>query len=179
VIAVSDSSGGVLNRDGLDINALREHKKRTGSLAGSGLGTSITNRELLELDADILIPAALENAITVENAGRIRARLIAEFANGPVTSEADAHLLARGIPVLPDFQCNAGGVIVSYFEMIQNRNLDHWEESVIHARLHETMTTTYRSVASFAREHNLPLRRAAYSRAVSYLVEAMKARGWV
>jgi len=179
VIAVSDSKGGVLNREGLDVAALREHKAKTGSVTGSGLGTDITNDQLLELDADILIPAALEHAITEENAGRIRARLVAEFANGPVTAEADAILNSRGIPVLPDFLCNAGGVIVSYFEMVQNRTLEQWDEQTVHTRLHEMMTATYRMVAAFAREHQITLRRAAYSSAVGHVVAAMRSRGWV
>ncbi len=179
VIAVSDSSGGVLNRDGLDIAALRNHKKRTGSVTGSSLGSDITHDQLLELDADILIPAALENAITGENAGRVRARLVAEFANGPVTAEADAILAGRGIPVLPDFLCNAGGVVVSYFEMVQNRHLEQWNEGAVHERLRETMTGTYRTVAAFARKHGIPLRRAAYSSAVGHVVAAMQSRGWI
>jgi glutamate dehydrogenase (NAD(P)+) len=179
VIAVSDSRGGVLNRDGLDIGRLREHKKRTGSVAGSDLGSPISTGELLALDADILIPAALENAITVQNAGDVRARMIAEFANGPITDEAENHLAGRGIPILPDILCNAGGVIVSHFEMVQNRTMDRWDEGMVHTRLEAAMTTTYRMVAAFAQEHNLTLRRAAYSSAVGHVVGAMRARGWV
>jgi glutamate dehydrogenase (NAD(P)+) len=179
VIAVSDSRGGVLNREGLDLEKLAEHKKKTGSVTGSGLGTDISNADLLELDVDILIPAALENAITDENSGRIRARLIAEFANGPVTAEADVHLFARGIPVIPDFLCNAGGVIISYFEMVQNRTLDHWDLDVVQSRLKVSMTGTFRTVAGLARENHISYRRAAYSRAVAHIAEAMKARGWV
>ena len=179
VIAVSDSRGGVLNRDGLDIGRLREHKKRTGSVAGSDLGSAISTSELLALDADILIPAALENAITVQNAGDVRARMIAEFANGPITDEAENHLAGRGIPILPDILCNAGGVIVSHFEMVQNRTMDRWDAGMVHTRLEAAMTTTYRMVAAFAQEHNLTLRRAAYSSAVGHVVGAMRARGWV
>jgi glutamate dehydrogenase (NAD(P)+) len=179
VIAVSDSRGGVLNRDGLDIGRLREHKKRTGSVAGSDLGSAISTSELLALDADILIPAALENAITVQNAGDVRARMIAEFANGPITDEAENHLAGRGIPILPDILCNAGGVIVSHFEMVQNRTMDRWDAGMVHTRLEAAMTTTYRMVAAFAQEHNLTLRRAAYSSAVAHVVGAMRARGWV
>ncbi len=179
VIAVSDSTGGVLNRDGLDLPALRKHKAATGSVTGSGLGSDITNARLLELDADILIPAALENAITEENAGRIRARLIAEFANGPVNAEADVILADRRIPVLPDILCNAGGVIASYFEMVQNLNLDHWNEREVQVRMQEKMTATYRTVAALAREHDLTLRRAAYSSAVRDVVAAMRSRGWI
>ncbi len=179
VIAVSDSGGGVMNRDGLDIPKLREHKKETGSIKNSGLGVDITNKQLLELDVDILIPAALENAITMDNADRIKARIIAEFGNGPITSEADTHLNAKGIPIIPDFLCNAGGVIVSYFEMVQNLNMDHWEEDTVHSRLRMHMMDTYRTVFEMATVNKISMRRAAYSRAMEHVVEAMKTRGWV
>jgi glutamate dehydrogenase (NAD(P)+) len=179
IIAVSDSKGGVLNPDGLDISKLKDHKKRTGSVINSGLGEDITNDQLLGLDVDILIPAALENAITRDNMGGIRAKLIAEFANGPLTAEADDHLQARGIPVIPDFLCNAGGVIVSYFEMVQNLNMDHWERDIVDTRLKKAVTQTYREVHDFAVAHSISLRRAAYSLAVDHVAEAMKVRGWV
>lgn len=179
VIAVSDSSGGVLNRDGLDILKLKDHKGKTGSVRNSGLGEDITNKHLLELDVDILIPAALENAITHDNMDGIKAKIIAEFANGPITAEAGDHLHARGIPVIPDFLCNAGGVIVSYFEMVQNLNMDHWEGNVVDTRLKKTMTDTYREVYETAAKNKISLRRAAYSLAVEHVVEAMKVRGWV
>jgi glutamate dehydrogenase/leucine dehydrogenase len=109
--------GAVLNRDGLDIPKLREHKKKTGSIKNSGLGVDITNKQLLGLEVDILIPAALENAISMDNADCIKARLIAEFGNGPKTAEADTHLYAKGGSIIPDVLFNAGGVIVSYFEI--------------------------------------------------------------
>jgi glutamate dehydrogenase (NAD(P)+) len=176
---VSDSRGGVLNRDGLDILKLKDHKKKTGSIRSSRAGEDITNKQLLELDADILIPAALENAITHDNMDRIKAKLIAEFGNGPITAEANDHLHARGIPIIPDFLCNAGGVIVSYFEMVQNLNMDHWDKETVDTRLKKTMTETYRAVYEMATKNNISLRRAAYSLAVDNVVEAMKVRGWV
>jgi glutamate dehydrogenase (NAD(P)+) len=179
VIAVSDSSGGVLNRDGLDIQKLKDHKKKTGAIKKSGLGEDITNKQLLELDVDILIPAALENAITKDNMDKIRAKLIAEFGNGPITAEANDHLEARGVPIIPDFLCNAGGVIVSYFEMVQNLNMDHWDKEVVDTRLKKTMTETYRAVYETAVNNKISLRRAAYSLAVEHVVEAMKVRGWL
>jgi glutamate dehydrogenase (NAD(P)+) len=179
VIAVSDSKGGVLNREGLDLEKLKDHKTRTGSIINSGLGTDISNKQLLELDVDILIPAALENAITMQNADGIRARLIAEFGNGPVSAEADDHLYAKGIPIIPDILCNAGGVVVSYFEIVQNRNLDRWEKDMVRSRLMMTMTDTYHRVAEMASKNKISLRRAAYSIGVEQVVEAMKARGWV
>jgi len=179
VIAISDSKGGVLNRNGLDPVKLEDHKKRTGSVLNSDLGTEITNKQLLELDVDILIPAALENAITMVNADAVKARLIAEFGNGPVTAEADDYLYAKGVPIIPDILCNAGGVVVSYFEIVQNRNLDHWEKDMVLSRLMMTMTDTYRTVADMATKNKISLRRAAYSIAVEQVVEAMKDRGWV
>ena len=179
VIAVSDSGGGVVNRDGLDISKLREHKKKTGSIKNSGLGDDITNKQLLGLDVDILIPAALENAISMDNADSIKARIIAEFGNGPITAEADTHLYAKGVRIIPDVLCNAGGVIVSYFEMVQNLNMDHWEQDAVHSRLKMYMTETYRMVYNMATSNNISLRRAAYSRAMEHMVEAMKMRGWI
>jgi glutamate dehydrogenase (NAD(P)+) len=179
VIAVSDSGGGVVNRDGLDIRKLSEHKNKTGSIKNSGLGLDITNKQLLELDVDILIPAALENAISMENADSIKAKIIAEFGNGPVTAEADKHLNAKGIPILPDVLCNAGGVIVSYFEMVQNLNMDHWEQDIVHSRMKMHMMDTYHNVNTMAKSNNISLRRAAYSLAMEHVVEAMKMRGWV
>ena len=179
VIAVSDSSGGVMNRDGLDILKLMDHKKRTGSVKNSGLGEEITNSQLFGLDVEILIPAALENAITVDNADTIKARVIAEFANGPITAEADDHLRSRGVPVIPDFLCNAGGVVVSYFEMVQNLNMDHWDGGTVDARLRKTMAETYRQVRAASVKNNLSLRRAAYTLAAEHVAEAMKVRGWV
>ena len=179
VIAVSDSGGGVLNRDGLDIQNLSEHKKKTGSIKNSGLGADITNKQLLGLDVDILIPAALENAISMDNADTVKARLIAEFGNGPITAEADNHLNAKGIPIIPDLLCNAGGVIVSYFEMVQNLNMDHWGRDVVHSRLNMHMTETYHAVFEMATSNNISLRRAAYSHAMEHVVGAMKIRGWI
>jgi glutamate dehydrogenase (NAD(P)+) len=179
IIAVSDSHGGVVNRGGLDILKLKDHKKKTGSIMNSGLGEDITNKQLLELEVDILIPAALENAITHDNMDSIKAKIIAEFGNGPITAEANDHLHARGIPIIPDFLCNAGGVIVSYFEMVQNLNMDHWDKEVVDLRLKKTMIETYRSVYETSVKNKISLRRAAYSLAVEHVVEAMKVRGWV
>ena len=179
VIAVSDSSGGVMNRDGLDIRKLKDHKRKTGSIRNSGLGEEITNSQLIELDVDILIPAALEHAITRDNMDVVRAKIIAEFGNGPTTAEADDQIDARGIPIIPDILCNAGGVIVSYFEMVQNLNMDHWDKEVIDPRLKKTMTETYRAVNELSIENKISLRRASYSIAVRHVVEAMKVRGWL
>jgi glutamate dehydrogenase (NAD(P)+) len=179
VVAVSDSHGGVYSRDGLDIGALKVHKQKTGSVTSFPGAENITNEDLLELDVDILIPAALENVITLDNAGRIKARLIAEFANGPVSGDADALLHSRGVLILPDILCNGGGVIVSYFEMVQNFNLDHWEAEEVNRRLEKKMVAAYKVVWDLAFRNNVPMRQAAYTIGVGRVVQAMKHRGWV
>ncbi|MDD1720187.1 MAG: glutamate dehydrogenase, partial [Methanoregulaceae archaeon] len=179
VVSVSDSSGGVFSADGLDIGNLASHKKATGSVRNFPGAHNISNEELLRLDVEILIPAALENVITAKNAYDIKARLIAELANGPMSMEAEYILFSRGIPTIPDFLCNAGGVIVSYFEMVQNFNMDHWEEDEIHRRLHKKMAGCYQQVRKLASANNVPLRQAAYTIAVGRVVGAMKLRGWI
>lgn len=179
VIAVSDSRGGILNRNGFDIPKLLKHKKETGSVINSDQGKNITNKELLGLDADILILAALENAVSRYNMDNIRGKLVAEFGNGPITAEADEYLQLRGIPIIPDFLCNAGGVIVSYFEMVQNMNMDHWDRDDIYARLQKKVTETYRMVHETSVKNKISLRRAAYTLAVEHVAKAMKTRGWV
>jgi glutamate dehydrogenase (NAD(P)+) len=179
VVAVSDSRGGVYSRDGLDIGALTAYKQKTGSVTSFPGAESITNEDLLELDVDILIPAALENVITLDNAGKIKATLIAEFANGPVSGDADALLHSRGVRILPDILCNGGGVIVSYFEMVQNFNLDHWEAEEVNRRLEKMMIAAYKDVWDLAFRNNVPMRQAAYTIAVGRVMQAMKHRGWV
>jgi glutamate dehydrogenase (NAD(P)+) len=179
VVAVSDSRGGVYSRNGLDIRALLAHKEKTGSVTDFPGAESITNDELLELEVDILIPAALENVITLDNAGRIKAGIIAEFANGPVSSDADALLHSKGVLILPDILCNGGGVIVSYFEMVQNFNLDHWDAEEVNRRLEKKMVAAYKAVHDLAYNNNVPMRQAGYTIAVGRVVKAMKYRGWV
>ncbi|MDD1673138.1 MAG: Glu/Leu/Phe/Val dehydrogenase [Methanomicrobiales archaeon] len=179
VVAVSDSKGGILNWNGLDILRLLSHKRETSSVENFSSGRSITNQELLELGVDILIPAALENVITMENVGSIKARMIAEFANGPISSDADDTLQQRGIPILPDFLCNGGGVIVSYFEMVQNMNLYQWDEEKVEEHLKKKLIQAYHNVYSLAQKNTLSLRQAAYTIAVQNVVEAMRLRGWI
>ncbi len=178
VVAVSDSRGGVYSRNGLDIPALIAHKEKTGSVADFPGAENITNDQLLELEVDILIPAALENVITLDNASRVKARVIAEFANGPVSSDADALLHAKGVLILPDILCNGGGVIVSYFEMVQNFNLDHWDEEEVNRRLEKKMVDAYSAGRDLAFRNNVPLRQAGYTIAVGRVMRAMKFRGW-
>jgi glutamate dehydrogenase (NAD(P)+) len=179
VVAVSDSKGGIWNPDGLPVQEVMHYKEKTGALKGFPGAREISNAELLELPVDILIPAALENAITDKNAGNIKARLIAEFANGPVTKEAESILFMKKIPVIPDFLCNGGGVVVSYYEMVQNFNIDHWDEPEIHRRLRKKMVSCYQGVRELATKNNVTIRQAAYTIAVSRVVKAMKLRGWV
>ncbi|WP_342675741.1 Glu/Leu/Phe/Val dehydrogenase [Methanofollis sp. UBA420] len=179
VVAVSDSKGGVLNRNGLEVRRLEDHKEKTGNVSDFPGAENITNEELLALDVDILIPAALENTITAENAPRVRAKIVAEFANGPVTTDAEAVLKEKGTVIVPDLLCNAGGVVVSYYEMVQNLNMDHWNAAEVDKRLKTMMTSTYHAVHETAQKKNFTLRQAAYTIAVRNVVEAMNARGWV
>jgi glutamate dehydrogenase (NAD(P)+) len=178
VVAVSDSKGGIYNPDGLDFKAVSAHKAKTGSVTGFPGAQFITNDDLLELDVTILVPAALENAINEENAGRVKARFIVELANGPTTPEADLTLHTKGIYVIPDFLCNAGGVTVSYFEMVQNAYDYYWEEEVVHNRLDKKMTTAFWTVHNMAQERKVHNRLAAYLVAVSRVAEAVRLRGW-
>ncbi|MGZ3580004.1 MAG: Glu/Leu/Phe/Val family dehydrogenase [Syntrophales bacterium] len=179
VLAVSDSKGGIYNKEGLDPEAVGVHKAKTSSVTYFPGAKPIANEEILELDVDILIPAAMENVITDRNASRIRARIIAELASGPTTMEADDILHKNGIHVIPDFLCNAGSVTVSYFEMVQNAYMYYWELEDVHKRLDKKMTTAYHSVINTSRKFNTNMRQAAYVVAVERVVEAMKLRGWV
>ena len=179
VVAVSDSKGGVLNRNGLEVRRLEDHKEKTGSVRDFPGAENITNEELLALDVDILIPAALENTVTAENAPQVRAKIVAEFANGPVTNDAEAVLTKKGIVIVPDLLCNAGGAVVSYYEMVQNLNMDHWNAAEVDRRLKTMMTSTYHAVHETAQKKKFTLRQAAYTIAVRNVVEAMISRGWV
>lgn len=178
VVAVSDSRGGIYNPEGLEYEAVLAHKQRTGSVVNFPGAQPVSNAELLELDVQVLIPAALENAIHQENCQRIQARFIAELANGPTTPEADAVLFAKNVVTLPDFLCNAGGVTVSYFEMVQNAYGYYWDESEVHQRLDERMTNAFWKVHEVARQHGIDYRKAAYLVAVSRVAEAVRLRGW-
>jgi len=182
IVAVSDSKGGVCSKVGqigIDPEAAFTCKAATSSVCSLPNTELISKEELLELDVDILIPAAIENVITDKNAPNIKAKIVAELANGPTTPEADDILFRNGVHVIPDFLCNAGGVTVSYFEMVQNFYMYSWEEAVVRERLDKKMTAAYHSVLDTSREHNINMRQAAYVRAVERVVEAMKLRGWV
>ncbi|RMG62826.1 MAG: Glu/Leu/Phe/Val dehydrogenase [Calditrichaeota bacterium] len=177
LVAVSDSRGGIINRAGLDPQAVEKHKRETGSVVDFPGATSISNPELLELDVDILCPAALENQITGENAGRIQAKIVAELANGPTTPQADLILHERGVFVIPDFLCNAGGVTVSYFEWVQNLSNFYWDLSHVQALLDKTMTQSFWEVERAADKYRVDPRTAAYVVAVSRVAEAIRLRG--
>ncbi|TET93455.1 MAG: Glu/Leu/Phe/Val dehydrogenase, partial [Desulfobacteraceae bacterium] len=179
IVAVSDSKGGIFCRQGLDPEAVREHKTKTGSVINFPNTKTISNGDLLELEVDILIPAGLENVITEKNASNIKAKIDAELANGPTTPKADDVLYKNGVHVIPDLLCNAGGVAVSYFEMVQNFYMHYWDEKEVHHRLDKKMTVAYHSVLNTSRKYNINMRQAAYVIAVERVVEAMKLRGWV
>ena len=179
IVAVSDSKGGIFSKEGLEPEAVYEHKNKTRSVINFPNTKAISNEELLELDVDILIPAALENVITEKIAPNIKAKIVAELANAPTTPEADDILYKNGVHVIPDFLCNAGGVTVSYFEMVQNAYMYYWDEKEIHQRLDEKMTTAYHSVLNTSKEYNINMQEAAYIVAVERVVEAMKFRGWI
>jgi len=179
IVAVSDSKGGIYSEKGLDPVRVLEHKNKTGTVVGFPNTTKITNEELLELPVAVLWPAALENVITGENAGRIKAKIIAEAANGPTTPDADEILHKNGLFVIPDFLCNAGGVTVSYFEWIQNITGDYWTLEEVHKRLDGKMTKAFWDVVRMYEEKKVDMRTAAYLVAVQRVAEAMKLRGWV
>jgi glutamate dehydrogenase (NAD(P)+) len=179
VVAVTDSRGGVLSSERIDPDAAGDHKRSTGSVAGFDGLKSITNEEILQLDVDVLIPAAIENVITEKNAGHVKARIVAEAANGPTTPEADEILKNKGIYVIPDFLCNAGGVTVSYFEWVQNIGGFYWTIEEVHARLKDKMVRAFHDVHSMAESHEVDNRTAAYMVAVQRVAEAMRLRGWV
>ncbi|MFV1859266.1 MAG: Glu/Leu/Phe/Val dehydrogenase [Anaerolineales bacterium] len=179
VVAVSDSKGGIYSKNGLDYNDVLAHKQKTGSVVDFPGTESITNEALLELDVIVSIPSALESVITDRNAAGIPAKIIVELANGPTTPEADKILYKAGTYVIPDFLCNAGGVTVSYFEMVQNAYYYYWTEQLVYERLDEKMTAAFHAVHSAAQEHKVHNRLAAYLVAVNRVAEAVKLRGWV
>ncbi len=181
IIAVSDVSGGIYHKDGLDIPDIldylaKDRKNLLKDYKANGI-QYITNQELLELDTTLLVPAALENQINEENAANIKAKVIVEAANGPVTIEADEILRQKGIVVVPDILANAGGVVVSYFEWVQNIQSVSWTEDYINQQLKDIMDNAFQSVWNISEEKQLPLRTGAYLIAVKRVVESKKARG--
>lgn len=177
VVAVTDASGGVYNEGGLDPDALLQHKRPTGRLLGAPFGDRVSNEELLTLPVDVLIPAAVGGQITARNAPKMQAKIIVEGANGPTTPEADAILEGKGILVVPDIVANAGGVIVSYFEWVQDLQSFFWEEDEVNKRLHRVITSAFHEVVDMAERDRCSLRQCALLLGVSRVVEAMRIRG--
>jgi glutamate dehydrogenase (NADP+) len=177
VVAVSDSSAAVHADDGLDVEALRRHKRETGALTDAPVGTELDAQKLLALEVDLLVPAALEGAVHADNAADVRARAVVEVANGPVTSEADAILDEQGTELVPDILANAGGVTVSWFEWVQNRSGDTWEAETVRDRLRRRMERGTRHTVEVADERGVPLRTAAYVVGLERLAAAMEATG--
>ncbi len=177
VLAVSDSTGGIHNPAGLDIDKVIAWKAEHGTVVGVPGSTEVTNAELLEIPCDVLIPAALENQITAQNAGNIKAKIIAEAANGPTTPEADEILFKNGVFLIPDILCNAGGVTVSYFEWVQDLNRDHWNEATVNAKLKEIMVRSFGETLAIAKREHANMRTAAYLLAVQRVADATALRG--
>ncbi|MBC7190100.1 Glu/Leu/Phe/Val dehydrogenase [Candidatus Aerophobetes bacterium] len=179
IVAVSDSQGGIYNPDGLDPEKVLEHKRKTKSVKDFPGTKPVSNKEILELNVDILILAALENQITEKNANNIKAKIVAELANGPTTPEADEILYKNGVFVIPDFLCNAGGVTVSYFEWVQNIQGYYWEKEEVYEKLDKKMTKAFNDVYETSKKYNVHNRIGAYIVAINRIAEAMKIRGWV
>jgi glutamate dehydrogenase (NAD(P)+) len=180
IIAVSDVSGGLYDPDGLDVPALLAHVAQHPRHLLEGYTTptirAVSNEALLELETDVLIPAALENQITVDNAEAIHARAVVEAANGPITEEADHILARREIPVVPDILANAGGVVVSYFEWVQNREAFYWDEEQVNSQLERIMVRSFNSVWDFSREHGESMRLGALMLAIQRVVSVLEER---
>jgi glutamate dehydrogenase/leucine dehydrogenase len=177
VIAVSDSKGGIINRDGLDIKAVMKHKDQTDSVMDFEAGTNITNEELLTCGCDILIPAALSDQLNENNAKDVQAKIVLELANAPTTKEADDIFFEKKIMLIPDTLANAGGVVVSYFEWIQNLNNDYWEEDKVLGRLKKTMINAFNEVYSLYDEKSCRMRKSAYQLAIKRILYAERLRG--
>jgi glutamate dehydrogenase (NAD(P)+) len=178
IVAVSDADTAVYNAQGLDVPALMPHQADRISLKQSKAGDFISNQELLALPCDFLVPAALEGQLTAANADTVRARFVVEGANGPTTPEADSLLEEEGILVVPDILANSGGVIVSYFEWVQDLQFYFWDESEVNARLHKVITRAYAAVRALATEHRITMREAATLLGVGRVVEATRMRGF-
>lgn len=178
VVAVSDQYGGIYNSRGLDLRHLSRHLEESGTVTGYRGADTLTNAELLELDVDVLVPAALEGQITKENADRIRASVIAEGANGPTSPEADRILNEKGITIIPDILCNAGGVVVSYFEWVQSLQSFFWDEGEVRSAMQKKLLDNLDAVMGVMIRRDCDLRTAAYTIAIERIVEAVQVRGF-
>ncbi|MHA2315652.1 MAG: Glu/Leu/Phe/Val family dehydrogenase [Candidatus Hermodarchaeia archaeon] len=177
IIALSDSRGGIYNPKGINPVKVHEHKKRTNSVMNYEGCKNITNKELLETECDILIPAAMENQITKENAGNIKTQLLAEGANGPTTPEASKILTEKGIFNIPDILANSGGVTVSYFEWVQNLHREHWTKEEVHRKLKHKMVKAYKDVFNAMKEYETDMRTAAFALGVGRVADSIKSLG--
>ena len=177
IIALSDSKGGIFNSNGISPAKVNEHKKKTDSVIDFEGCKNITNEELLEIECDILIPAAMGNQITKENAGNIKTHLLAEGANGPTTPEASRILTEKGNFIIPDILANSGGVTVSYFEWVQNLHREHWTKEEVHSKLESKMVKGFKDVFSTMREHETDMRNAAFILALGRITKAIKSLG--
>lgn len=177
IIAVSDSKGGAYNPQGIDPSEILDYKTKTSTVKGFPKAKFISNKDLLEIECDVLVPAALEGVITEKNANNIKAKIIAEAANGPTTPEADEILYQRGVFIIPDILANAGGVTVSYFEWIQGLYGYFWNEERVNRRLKKLMVKAFNEVLKLAQKEKIDNRTAAYIYAISKVAEAMKVRG--
>ena len=177
IVAISDKSGGYYNKGGIDLSAALTHVKQNRGLEGFRGGDQISNDDLLTLEVDVLLPAALENVITSKNASKVRARVICEGANGPTTAGADSVLDEKGIFVIPDILANAGGVTVSYFEWVQDRGGYFWDETTVNNRLTEIMTRSFADVLQLSRQHKVNMRTAAYMLSISRVATVHRLRG--
>jgi glutamate dehydrogenase (NAD(P)+) len=177
IVAISDRTGGWHDPKGFDVDDAMAYVKKNKTLEGYNKGTAISNEQLLELEVDVLVPAALENVITSKNAKNIKAKVICEGANGPTTAAADAILDEKGIFVVPDILANAGGVTVSYFEWVQNRGGYYWTEQVVNDRLRDIMVNSFRDVLKLSMQHKVNMRTAAYMVAISRVATVHRLRG--
>ena len=177
IVAISDKSGGVYNPNGIYIAEALEWVRKKRFIEGFPHGDPVTNEALLEIDCEVLAPCALENVITRRNAGNIKARVIAEGANGPTTAFADAILEEKGVFVIPDILANAGGVTVSYFEWVQNREGYYWREDTVIERLRDVMIRSFHTVLQYSKQHNVNLRTAAYMLAIDRVAAVHRLRG--
>ncbi|ODT01189.1 MAG: amino acid dehydrogenase [Gemmatimonadetes bacterium SCN 70-22] len=177
VVAIGDRSGAIYNAAGIDVDDAAAYVKKHKVLEGYGKGERLSNDELLTLDVDVLVPAALENVITTKNASKIRAKVICEGANGPTTAAADAILDEKGIFVIPDILANAGGVTVSYFEWVQDRGGYFWSEDTVNERLRDLMVKSFRDVLELSKQHKVNMRTAAYMLSISRVATVHRLRG--
>ena len=177
IIALSDIHGGLVNKNGLNVNNVLDYLKKNRTLDGYPEGDRISNSELLEVECEVLMPAATENQITSKNVDKIKCRVLAEGANGPTTAAADDVLQANGVFVIPDILANAGGVTVSYFEWVQDRMGFFWKEDVVNERLQDKMVESFHEVVKYSEKHNVHMRTAAYMLAVDRVAYEIRMRG--